>query len=152
MARPTKFTQELADNICERIAAGESLRAICEGKDYPDRRTVNRWLFKNEEFCHQYTHAREAQADRIIEDIIDIADTTTPELVNVAKLRLDARKFYITKVAPKRFGDRITQEITGKDGGAVKVEQSLNMDKLSDEELRTIIELQRKASASDISA
>ena len=137
--RPSVFTQELADEICLRLADGQSLREICKAEDMPSRRTVHRWLFKDKAFCHQYTQARESQADRIIEDLLHIADTTTPEMVNVAKLRLDARKFYITKVAPKRFGDKVTQEITGANGGAIEINSKNDLRSMTDEQLQAII-------------
>ena len=61
MARPSKFTEGLADKICERIACGESLRAICEGKSMPGKTTVMRWLADEDHagFRNQYACARE---------------------------------------------------------------------------------------------
>ena len=68
------FSQEMADTICERIANGESLRSICDPDDMPAASTVCLWLSKNPRFAEQYARAREAQADTIFDEILDIAD------------------------------------------------------------------------------
>ena len=109
MARPGKYTNELADKICARIADGESLRTICAGKDMPAASTVHRWLAENQEFSEQYAHAREMQADAFAESIIRIADEVEPESAAVAKakLQIDARKWTAAKLAPKKYGDKI---------------------------------------------
>jgi Bacteriophage Sf6, terminase small subunit-like len=53
------------------------------------------------------TRAREAQADKYFQEIIEIADAATPETVNVARLRVDSRKFTVARLAPKKYGDHI---------------------------------------------
>ena len=151
MGRPTVFSEEIAQEICTRIAQGESVRTICEDPTMPAQSTVYLWLYKNKDFSEHYVHAREAQADYLMDEILDIADTAVPETVNVAKLRIDARKFYTGKVAPKKYGEKITQEVTGADGGPVEVANTYNMEVLSDEELRSIISIANKASSTDTS-
>lgn len=113
VGRPSSYMQEVADDICMLLAQEESLRKICERPSMPNKSTVIRWLKENPEFCDQYARAREMQADSLLDEMLDIADCATPENVSVAKLRVDSRKWYITKVAPKKYGDRITQEISG---------------------------------------
>lgn len=116
VGRPSKFTQELADKICERIANGESLRSICADKGMPDKATVHRWCAESSEFCDQYAHAREGQAEFYADEIIEISDTATSDDVAVARLRVDARKWYAAKLAPKKYGDKLTTEHTGTVG------------------------------------
>ena len=116
IGRPSKFSQELANGICERLANGDSLRKICAGNDMPDSRTVHRWIADNQGFCQQYAHAREGQAEFYADEIIEISDTATSEDVAVARLRVDARKWYAAKLAPKKYGDKITTEHTGAVG------------------------------------
>jgi hypothetical protein len=72
--RPSKFTKELAASICTRLAAGESLRAICRAPDMPAGPTVRQWVLNNEEFAKQYTLAREIGYQEMADEIIDIAD------------------------------------------------------------------------------
>lgn len=135
--RPSDFSQELADLICERISDGESLRSICEDDDLPSRTTVFRWLAKNLDFRDQYARAREEQADVLVEEMLEIADDSsgdeqTDEHGNVrlnsefaqrSKLRVDTRKWIASKLKPKKYGEKVTQEITGPEGGPVQIQR-----------------------------
>lgn len=128
--RPSAFTKEKAAAICERIAEGESLRKICEDESLPNKSTVMRWMDAHPEFRDQYARAREAQADYWAEEIIQIADdgandTTTDaegnertnqDVIARSRLRVDTRKWLMARMAPKKYGDKVTQEITGADG------------------------------------
>lgn len=120
MARPTSYTSELAANICERIALGESLRAISREDGMPHQATVYRWLDVDEAFREQYARARAKQADTMAEEIVEIADETwndttvtergeqpNSEWIARSRLRVDARKWLMSKLAPKKYGDRI---------------------------------------------
>jgi hypothetical protein len=130
------FDQAVADEICERLAKGESLRKIC-GSDrddfIPGRTTVLKWLCENEAFASQYARAREAQADFYVEEIVAIADgeglsiaigdeapATYPTDHNRDRLRIDARKWVASKLAPKKYGDKVTNELTGPNGSELK--------------------------------
>ena len=118
--RPTDFTQDVAGVICTRMANGESLRAICRDDGMPAESTVRQWAVADTQGFHaQYTRARQAQMDALAEDILEIADEKTGDH-NRARLRVDTRKWLMSKIAPKRFGDRITAEISGPDGGAIE--------------------------------
>jgi hypothetical protein len=75
--RPSDYSVEIADTICNRLAGGESLRAICANDGMPDRATVSRWLARYEEFRDQYAFARECQADRLVDRILEIARDST---------------------------------------------------------------------------
>lgn len=118
MARPSTFSQKLADVICERLIEGESLRRICLDDKMPNAGTVCRWLGENEAFREQYALAREAQADTLADEILDIADDGSNDYmgddekyngdaVQRSKLRVDARKWVAAKLKPKKYGDRI---------------------------------------------
>ena len=129
MARPSSFTEETARIICERISEGESLRTICSDSDMPDKTTVLRWLGDDvrEEFRIQYARARELQADFYADSIISIADDglndsyvddegnkrTDQDVIARSRLRVDARKWYASKLAPKKYGDKVQTEISG---------------------------------------
>ena len=118
MARPTNFTPKTADKICERIADGESLRKISEDADMPHASTVHRWLADEAQgaFREQYARAREDQADFYADQIIEIADEGAGgeggagddnTAVQRARLRVDARKWKASKLAPKKYGDKV---------------------------------------------
>lgn len=123
MGRPSDFTQEIGDAICERLADGESLRAICAGEDMPHRATVFRWIAAHDAFRDQYALAREEQAESLADEIVGIsdeADVTAKvegEEVRLAldatavarnRLRVDARKWVASKLKPKKYGDKMT--------------------------------------------
>jgi len=127
MGRPSTFTQEIADKICERIAEGEGLRRIVLDDGMPSEKTVYRWLRENADFRQQYAGAREDQAEHFLDEIMEIADdasrdtvdTDSGEVANTewiqrAKLRVDARKWAMSKLAPKKYGDKIGIEHSGQ--------------------------------------
>lgn len=114
--RPSKFTQTLADEICRRLASGESLDAICRSHGFPDASTVWDWTDRNESFASQYARARAKQADTLAEEILAIADGAAGkpnEEVQAARLRVDARKWFASKVAPRKYGDRVAADVSG---------------------------------------
>lgn len=79
----------------------------------PGERTVYSWLAKHEEFQQNYARAQAHRAEFRAEEIVHIADTATAEDVQVAKLRVDTRKWVMAREAPKKYGDRIVNEHTG---------------------------------------
>jgi hypothetical protein len=115
MARPTTYTPLMAEIICAALAEGKSLLAICKQDGMPARSTVNGWLASDPEFLDKYVRAREAQADTLADENLEIADAATAEDHAVARLKIDTRKWYTAKVAPKKYGDRIVNEHTGGD-------------------------------------
>src|SRR5690606_8241724 len=93
--RPSSFNEAVANEICERIADGESLRKICEDEGFPERRTIFRWLANPEhvEFRRQYALAREASADADDDDIRDIASRVEDGKLDpqAARVAIDAK-------------------------------------------------------------
>lgn len=127
--RPSEYSPEIAAAICERLAAGESLRVICAGADMPAKSTVFRWLADpgRGEFRDQYARAREAQVEHYVEEILEIADDTgrdniatehgercNTEWVQRSRVRIDTRKWLMSKLAPKKYGDKL--ELAGSIG------------------------------------
>lgn len=114
-----KFSQEIFDEICVRIAEGESLRKICKDDKMPSLVAVWKWLNNSEELVKQYTRAREEQAETFVDEILDIADESkddtsidengkliiNQEVIARSRLRVDSRKWIASKLKPKRFGD-----------------------------------------------
>lgn len=130
--RPTAYTPKLAQIIIARLAAGESLRSICKPDDMPKESTVRLWATSDRDgFAAQYTRAREAQMDALAEDLLEIADDEDAD-VNRARLRVDTRKWLMSKIAPKRFGDKKSHELTGANGGPI---QTLDLTHLSEDDL-----------------
>lgn len=103
--RPSIYTDELVDLICDRIASGESLRMICSEPGMPAQSSVYLWLSSKPGFSEKYAHARAAQADVYAQEIVDIADMC--EDPAKARLQMDARKWAASKLAPKKYGDKL---------------------------------------------
>lgn len=138
MGRKTLYTEKVAKEICDRLADGESLNSICKDDGMPSERTVRTWaLDKNHPFSPKYAQAREIGYLKMADELLDIADDGTndwmvreredgssTELVNHehiqrSKLRVDTRKWLLSKMLPKVFGDKVQH--TGDDGdGPVK--------------------------------
>jgi len=151
------YSQDIADAICEQIADGKSLRAICEQEGMPTRATVFRWL-GDERFIlfrDRYARAREAQADVLFDEIKEIADDTRGdtivgedgtasadhEWIARARLRVDARKWMAGKLRPKVYGDRL--DISG--GMAMHHTASIAFEQMSDAELQAAMHKQMLA-------
>ena len=136
--RPSTYTPEIAALICERLATGESLRAICRDEGLPHRATVHRWLIDNVQgFCDQYARAREVGLDELAEEALEIADTPQEgeeteddgekvkvkrgDMLGHRKLQVDTRKWLLSKLAPKKYGEKTSMELTGANGGPVQI-------------------------------
>ena len=143
MGRPSDFTQDTANQICNRLAGGESLRSITEDPTMPSRQTIYSWMTARPAFLDQYVRAREEQAESMADEIVAIADET-PETAPVfdkdgnqlaikldssyiqwQKNRIDARKWTAAKLRPKKYGDRIVH--AGDDENPVVLENNLNV-------------------------
>ena len=131
------FTPEIAAHICAELAEGKSLRAICRSKDQPAESTVRAWALDNVQgFAAQYARARELGYSRLAEEILRIADTpkvgtktkTTKDGIEVTKgdmtdhrrLQVETRKWMLSKMLPKIYGDKLSLE-GGGEGGALVV-------------------------------
>lgn len=126
-----KFNGTVADQICGRMAEGETLRQICRDPAMPARSTVYRWLSKNPSFADQYARAREALVESWADEIIDIADDGTTDYITKvgrngaeyeavdqehiqrSRLRVDSRRWLLSKLNPGQYGDHMEVEHTG---------------------------------------
>ncbi len=124
--RPSIYTQELADKICEQLSIGKSLRTVCLSEDMPNISTIFEWFRTKKGFSDQYARAKEESADALFEETIDIADESLAESksgdakragakVQAMKLRVDTRKWMMSKMKPKKYGDKIDMTTNGKD-------------------------------------
>lgn len=130
---PTQYDRAvLMPQILERIANGESLRQICLGGDMPTHWTVLGWVEQDEDLSHQYARAMQMRCEHMADEIQDIADDgqndwmerlgsdgqpigwqLNGEHVQRSKLRIDARKWLLAKMMPKKYGDRQEIEHSG---------------------------------------
>lgn len=132
--RPSDYTLELAARICEQLASGMSLRTVCKADDMPNASTVFLWIQRHKEFREQYDRAKEESADALAEEMLDIADEgsndwmenndpdnpgyrANGEHIQRSRLRVDTRKWYASKLKPKKYGEKLDVE----HGGAVSL-------------------------------
>lgn len=127
----TEYSEAVAQEICDRLANGESMVAICRDAHMPSQASVYRWLVADKGgFGEKYARAREAQADTLFNEILEIADDArndwmeregedsagwqaNGEHIQRSRLRVDARKWMAGKLRPKVYGDKVDVEHKG---------------------------------------
>ena len=111
----TVYTPDLAETICERVSEGKPLQVVCKELGI-NTTTVRKWALEDYKgFSGVYARARELMIERMGEELFEIADAADDETnVQSAKLRIDTRKWYMSKVLPKRYGERLQTEHSGE--------------------------------------
>ncbi len=125
MGRPSVYSDDIADEVCRRLADGEALAAICRSEHIPSESTVRGWVIDDAGpgFAARYTRARDIGLDRMADELLQIANTPQMgetstdqewgtsvkrgDMIEHRRLQVDARKWYLAKMAPKRYGDRV---------------------------------------------
>ncbi len=121
MAYSEKEKKTLFNKICREISKGKSLRNVLKAKDMPAYETFYKWIDGDESKSKQYTRATQNRADNIFEDILDIADKQASDvyldkdgkeqinhnIIQRARLQVDARKWMLGKMRPKKYGDKL---------------------------------------------
>lgn len=116
--RPTTYTKARGIELCKRIANGWSLRTVCESDDMPDITTVFEWIREHEEFSLQYAISTEERTEAHQEKILEIGDESIEAAQNVDpkaagavvqayKLKADNMKWHMSKMKPKKYGDKV---------------------------------------------
>lgn len=150
--RPCEFSPAIAARICWEIAEGASLTKVCSAEGMPSRNAVYQWMDREEPACKafkdSYARAVEARAEKLAEEIISIADDDSNDYgykesedrdgagakpcilqdnIQRARLRVDSRKWIASKLFPKKYGDKVQQEVTGAEGGPVAFQVTVNL-------------------------
>jgi hypothetical protein len=130
MGRPVEYDEAIFTELMERLASGETLRAICESQPdrYPSSWTVRRWVIDDLHGVYaRYTRAREQGMHEMIDETITISDDSSRDTMIIkrgddvveapdhewmarSRLRVDTRKWLASKILPKIFGDRLEVE------------------------------------------
>jgi hypothetical protein len=133
-----EFSQEIFDKVCEQLSEGLSLRTVCSVPEMPSARAIYKWLRLKPELVQQYARAKEDSSDALIEDMLDIADdgsndlmtiqkgneeyeVENKEVTNRSKLRVDTRKWIASKLKPKKYGDVVHNKMTDGDGKPLQI-------------------------------
>lgn len=139
IGRPSKFSEAIASEICDRLSKGEPLASICRDEHMPAVRTVGDWRETRPEFSASIARAREEGFDAIAADCLDIADDKSgdvrlvgdgdtevcnTEFVQRAKLRIETRLKLLAKWDPKRYGERVALDHGGAIGLTIAPEDA----------------------------
>jgi hypothetical protein len=114
MGRPSSYTKEIASEVCRRLAEGKTLRAACLDEEMPSESTVRGWVADDREgFSAHYARAREIGYHTMADEILDISDSSSvkdavdPSTVQRDRLRVDSRKWLLSKALPKIYGEKV---------------------------------------------
>ena len=129
--RPTTYTSEIAERVCKEVSDGRTLRAVCRQLEIPES-TVREWVLDNREgFSAQYARAKELQVEAWADELREIADdgsndwmtierrdgteikVENKEVVNRSRLRVDTLKWLMSKITPRKYGDKIETQHSG---------------------------------------
>lgn len=108
--RPSLYTSDLAEEILDKLSEGQTLTSICKAPHIPTDACVRKWAIEDVDgFSSRYTRARDTGLDRRADELLDLVETVDPEPGKVQKARLiaDTWKWYLSKLAHKRYGDRL---------------------------------------------
>jgi hypothetical protein len=125
VGRPSDYTQELANKICSKLSEGISLRTVCLADDMPDKSTVFDWLATKKEFAYQYACAKEQGTEAMNELLLDLGDEAielaqsvndkaSSAVVQAVKLKADNLKWVMSKMKPKKYGDKLDLTTDGE--------------------------------------
>jgi hypothetical protein len=123
LGRPTDYTPELAEQICDAIATNAmGLTRLSKKYDwFPDKDTIFQWRRKHKDFADRYAKAKQDQVEALVDEIIEISDDSSQdvlindngnvvantEFIQRSRLRIDTRKWLASKLVPKLYGDRV---------------------------------------------
>jgi light-regulated signal transduction histidine kinase (bacteriophytochrome) len=110
--RPKELTSEAVSEILMRIAQGESVNKITQDEHLPSYRTFFRALLDDEDLQKRYVFVTQVREQRLFDQIIEIADSAgTAEDAQIAKVQIDARKWALSKMNPKKYAENNKPEV-----------------------------------------
>ena len=128
MAYSKKQKDKIFESICIRVIEGEAVINILKESGMPSTRTFWKWLKEDEEKVKQYAHAKELMAEYLFDEMLQIADTTeegtttkvtdrgteitTGDMIMHRRLKVDTRKWYLSKLNPKKYSDKLQVDTT----------------------------------------
>ena len=138
IGRPSVFTQDIADRICEAIAEGTPVARILDAPGMPGRTTMYRWLQENEAFRNKHARAREDSADADADEIASVARKVLEGKIDpqAARVGIDALKWAASMRKPKVYGSRL--DVTSTSTVYVKPDASMTPEQAA-EAYRTLL-------------
>lgn len=133
------YGDDIEATVLARLAGGDSLRQICATDGMPSKMTVIEWAAGSRpEFAEKYKIAREVGYLLLAEELLEIADDgsndwiksndpanpgyrVNGEAIQRSRLRLDTRKWMLSKMLPKIYGERTTVDANVDGGLTIKI-------------------------------
>jgi hypothetical protein len=164
----SKYTEELADQICDLVSNGVNLRKVCRMDGMPSWRTVYNWVVEHPEFASRLARAREMGYDALAEEALEIANTphlgqkkvfssgagededsmtvTEDDMLGHRKLQIETRLKLLAVWDPKRYGNKV--QLGGDGGNPIKVEAQVEAENLLSAILKNT-ELKKQVNANE---
>ncbi len=111
-----ELTREQVDKICALLIGGDSLAKICaDNSELPKPNMIFYGLHKNPQFLEYYVRAREAQTEAYALELTELSDNValSAEAINKARLQIDTRKWIMSRLKPKKYGDNASLNVSG---------------------------------------
>jgi hypothetical protein len=104
----SRYTPELAAEICKRVSEGSPLRQVCRDDDIPvSESSVRQWVRDDRNgFAPQYSQARSMQIDCWADEILTVAYREDLDPADKRVITENLR-WLLSKLAPTRYGDRL---------------------------------------------
>lgn len=99
------YNENTANEILDLIESGITLTEITSIDGMPSKPTINKWMMENPEFANRYAHARKMMADTLADRVL--IEAMNSHDAQIGRLRMDALKWTASKLAPKKYGDKI---------------------------------------------
>ena len=158
----SKYTEELADRICDLVSNGVNLRKVCRIDGMPSWRTVYDWVVAHPDFAARLARAREMGFDALAEEALEISNTpmmgqkqvmgdkstftTVEDMLGHRKLQIETRLKLLAVWDPKRYGNKV--QLGGDGGSPIKIEAQVEADTYL-AALLTNVELNKQVTAND---
>ena len=107
MTAAIDWTDDLVARICLEVASGRGIAEVSQDDWCPSEPSIYRRMASDPEFADAIGKARASQQEREVEECVRMADAATPEDWQVVKLRIWARQWRASKLAPKKYGERL---------------------------------------------
>ena len=133
-AKPTKprtaeEKEKLSTLVLEGMKSGLSALKACE-KAGVNQSTFTGWLNDDPKLAKEYARAREILIEKMASELLEIADKEVPytddgkkdwQAVQKHKLQVDTRKWLLSKLAPKKYGDKL--EVSGDAANPIAIQR-----------------------------
>jgi hypothetical protein len=119
-----ELTPALEETITDALMEGKSMRQIALMEGMPSRATMLRWLANKPEFAAKCARAREIQADVMDDKVLEAAEACNEDNFQSTKVKISAYQWRASKLAPKKYGDKLDMNVTGELSLATRVQRA----------------------------